>query len=51
MEHGDLDTPVDYFCEVTHALACDLGLLQPGEKAWEVENAGERIQLFVGSSS
>jgi radical SAM protein with 4Fe4S-binding SPASM domain len=38
MEHGTLDTPVDYMCQVAHAQALDLGLLKEGEKAWEVED-------------
>lgn len=37
-ETGTLDTPVDYLCEVTHAQACDLGLLERGEYAWDVKN-------------
>ncbi len=28
LEHGTLDTPVEYLCEVAHAQACFLGLLQ-----------------------
>jgi radical SAM protein with 4Fe4S-binding SPASM domain len=43
MEHGTLDTPVDYLCEVAHAQARDLGLLSEGEKAWEVEDWRKRI--------
>jgi len=42
-EHGTLDTPVEYFCRVAHAQARDLGLLEEGEPAWEVENWKERI--------
>ena len=42
-EHGTLDTPVEYFCRVAHAQARDLGLLEEGEHAWEVENWKERI--------
>ncbi len=41
-EHGTLDTPVEYLCEIAHAQALYLGLLQPGEKAWEVNNWQER---------
>ena len=37
MEHGTLDTPVEYLCEIAHAEAVWLGLLKKGEKAWEVE--------------
>jgi radical SAM protein with 4Fe4S-binding SPASM domain len=42
-EHGTLDTPVEYVCEVAHAQARDLGLLREGESAWEVEEWRERI--------
>jgi radical SAM protein with 4Fe4S-binding SPASM domain len=42
-EHGSLDTPVEYFCQVAHAQAMDLGLLRAGECAWEIENWKERI--------
>ena len=37
MEHGVLDEPVDYLCEIAHSEAVWLGLLREGEKAWEVE--------------
>ncbi|MDD5597659.1 MAG: radical SAM protein [Victivallaceae bacterium] len=46
-EHGTLDTPVQYFCDITHAQAEYLGLLGKGEKAWTVENWQERIRKFV----
>jgi len=36
MEHGLLDEPVEYLCEIAHAEAVWLGLLKEGEKAWEV---------------
>lgn len=36
IEHGALDTPVDYHCRVAHARARDLGLLGDGEYGWEV---------------
>lgn len=41
-EHGVLDTPVEYLCQVAHAQARDLGLLAPGERAWEVKDWRER---------
>ena len=44
MEHGTLDTPVDYFCEVAHAQARYLGLLGEYEYAWEVEEWRERVE-------
>ncbi len=47
MEHGTLDTPVDYFCQVAHSRALDLGLLREGERAWEIENWMERIRTFA----
>ena len=46
-EHGTLDTPVEYLCQVAHAKARYLGLLADGETAWEVENWRERIRLFT----
>ena len=50
MEHGTLDTPVDYLCHAAHAQARDLGLLKNGEKAWEVEDWKEKIR-FIGDNS
>jgi len=47
MEHGTLDTPVEYLCEVAHCQAVFLGLLEKGEKSWEITNWQERIDLFV----
>ena len=46
-EHGTLDTPVEYFCEVAHAQARYLGLIEPGELAWEVRNGDERVRKFA----
>jgi hypothetical protein len=43
MEHGKLDGRVEYLCDVAHAQARWLGLIQDGEKAWEVENWRKRI--------
>lgn len=43
MEHGTLDTPVEYFCGRAHAEARFLGLLKNGEMAWEVNDWQERI--------
>jgi radical SAM protein with 4Fe4S-binding SPASM domain len=45
-EHGTLDTPVEYLCEITHAQARYLGLLKEGEKAWEIEDWHERIKIL-----
>ena len=44
MEHGTLDTPVDYFCEVAHAQARYLGLLGEYEHAWEVDEWRKRVE-------
>ena len=46
-EHGTLDTPVEYLCQVAHAQAVFLGLLQEGEHAWEVLEWKERIDILV----
>ncbi|MBU1006592.1 MAG: radical SAM protein [Candidatus Omnitrophica bacterium] len=46
MEHGTLDTPVEYFCEIAHAQAKFLGLVKPHEKAWEVTDWKERLRNF-----
>ncbi len=42
-EHGTLDTPVEYLCQVAHAQARDLGLLHDGERAWEVSDWRSRV--------
>lgn len=36
-EHGTLDTPVEYLCQVAHAQARYLGWLGPGENAWKAK--------------
>jgi radical SAM protein with 4Fe4S-binding SPASM domain len=46
MEHGTLDTPVEYFCELAHAQAEYLGLLREGERAWEIKYWKQRIRNF-----
>jgi len=46
MEHGTLDTPVEYLCKVAHAQARYLGLVNEGENAWEVRDWRERIRDF-----
>jgi radical SAM protein with 4Fe4S-binding SPASM domain len=43
-EHGTLDTPVDYYCEIAHTEARVLGLLREDEKAWDVFDWKERIR-------
>ena len=42
-ENGELDTPVEYLCEVAHAQARYMGLLAEGEHAWEVRDGKERV--------
>ena len=42
-EHGTLDTPVEYLCQVAHAQARYLGLLTEGERAWEIADWQQRI--------
>ena len=49
-EHGTLDTPVAYLCWVAHAQARYLGLLDEGERAWEVAGWQERIAALVQRS-
>jgi hypothetical protein len=46
MEHGTLDTPVEYLCQVAHAQGRHLGLLADGESAWEVTDWERRLQRF-----
>lgn len=46
-EHGTLDTPAEYFCQVAHARARLLGVIEDGEKAWEVRDGEKRKKLFI----
>ncbi len=46
LEHGTLDTPIEYFCEIAHTQARYLRLLEDGEMPWEVRNWRERIRDF-----
>jgi len=46
MEHGRLDQPVEYLCAVAHAQAEYLGLLEVGEKGWDVLDWRERVERF-----
>jgi radical SAM protein with 4Fe4S-binding SPASM domain len=48
MEHGTLDTPVEYLCEIAHLQARFLGLIKNNEKVWEVEDWRDRIQRLAG---
>jgi len=47
-EHGTLDTPVEYLCEVAHAQARYVGMLSESEHGWEVEDWRERLRRFSG---
>ena len=38
MEHGVLDKPVEYLCEIAHLQAGYLGILKDGEKGWRTED-------------
>ncbi|MBU1125425.1 MAG: radical SAM protein [Candidatus Omnitrophica bacterium] len=46
LEHGSLDTPIEYFCEIAHVQARSVGLLGIGEQGWEVKNGKERIASY-----
>jgi len=46
-EHGTLDTPVEYLCQVAHAKARYLGLLTEGEQAWELADWRQRIKILA----
>jgi radical SAM protein with 4Fe4S-binding SPASM domain len=48
-EHGTLDTPVEYLCQVAHAQARSLGLLVEGERAWEVRDGRQRVEALTQS--
>lgn len=43
-ETGTLDTPVEYYCKIAHALARDFGWLGKSENAWEIKNWENRIR-------
>ena len=45
-EHGTLDTPVEYLCQIAHVRARDLGLLSEGENAWDVMDWQARIKAL-----
>ena len=46
-EHGTLDTPVEYLCEVAHAQARYLGWLKQGEKAWNAPGWENRVRRIA----
>lgn len=47
LEHGTLDTPIEYFCRISHLQAIYLGLLKETEKAWKIKDWQKRVQAFV----
>lgn len=49
MEHGTLDTPVSYLCDMAHVQAIYLGLLEEGERAWEIADWKERKHIYLTS--
>lgn len=50
-EHGTLDTPVEYFCQIAHAQARVLGMLEKDENAWEITDWRARINRLSYSES
>lgn len=50
-EHGTLDRPVDYLCDVTHGLGRFLGLLREGERTWEVADGAPRVAAVARTAS
>jgi radical SAM protein with 4Fe4S-binding SPASM domain len=51
IEHGTLDTPVEYQCRIAHAHARRLGLLQAGENGWEVTDWPFRLRRDENDTS
>lgn len=45
-ECGTLDTPVEYFCQIAHIQAKNLGVIGEGEKSWEIKDWEKRIEKF-----
>ncbi|MFH1067227.1 MAG: radical SAM protein [bacterium] len=50
-EHGNLDTPVEYLCEIAHAQARYLGWLKDNEYGWEVKNWKGKINKGQSAAS
>jgi MoaA/NifB/PqqE/SkfB family radical SAM enzyme len=50
-EHGNLDTPVDYYCQAAHIQARYLGWLSENESGWDVVDGPERIKKWVHALS
>jgi len=40
IETGELDSPLEYYCSISHLVGERLGLLKKGEKAWETRLGG-----------
>ena len=51
MEHGTLDSPVEYLCDVGQAKARYLRRTGESEKAWEVTAVQEQVERFASGSS
>lgn len=51
MEHGTLDKPVAYLCDIAHIQARYLGLVEENENAWEVTNWEKRVSNFSKKQS
>lgn len=47
IEHGTLDTPVEYLCAIAHTQARRLGLLGKDEHSWQVSDWRERVQQLA----
>lgn len=50
LEYGTLDRPVGYFCEITHAMAREAGLISAGEKSWEIRDWRDRLKAGKAGS-
>jgi radical SAM protein with 4Fe4S-binding SPASM domain len=50
-ENRALDGWLEYFCQLTHAQARFIGLLQEGEKSWQVVNWEERVRSTQPTSN
>lgn len=50
IEYGTLDSPVEYLCEIAHAQARHLGLLEEGELGWEVKDWEQRLESLSGTA-
>jgi radical SAM protein with 4Fe4S-binding SPASM domain len=49
VEHGTLDTPVEYWCDLARIQAEYLGLLKKGEEPWGVKDGEMRLRQFIRS--